>query len=236
MSQNILKLSYFFTLFLLFSCGEQGEKVKSRKEGMPDNTSIDSISNGSNKVILIYGNSLTAGYGLDPREAFPAVIQDKLDSLDLKYTVINAGLSGETTAGGRTRLQWILNQKTDIFILELGANDGLRGIPIEETRKNLQEIIDAVREKNPETEIILAGMQIPPNLGQDYTAEFRNLFPDLAAKNNVHLISFLLEGVAGNPELNQPDGIHPTAEGHKIVARNVWQELEPVLQKESTFN
>ncbi len=236
MAQNILKFSYFFALFLLFSCGGQEAKEKDAEEGAAATTSVDTISNSMDKVILFYGNSLTAGYGLDPKEAFPALIQDKLDSLGLNYTVINAGLSGETTSGGRTRLQWILNQQTDIFILELGANDGLRGIPLEETRKNLQEIIDAVRENNPQTEIILAGMQIPPNLGQDYTTEFRDIFPGLASKNNVQLISFLLEGVAGNPELNQQDGIHPTAEGHKILARNVWQELEPILEKENTLN
>ena len=145
--------------------------------------------------------------------------------------MVNAGLSGETTASGRNRLDWVLNQKADVFILELGANDGLRGIPLNETRLNLQAIVDSVREKNPETKIILAGMQIPPNMGQEYTAEFKKIFPELADKNEAYLIPFLLDNVAGIPELNQEDGIHPTLEGQKIVANNVWDVLEPLLAK-----
>jgi acyl-CoA thioesterase-1 len=182
-------------------------------------------------VILFFGTSLTAGMGLDPNEAYPGVIQNKLDSLDFSYQVVNAGLSGETTASGRNRIGWVLNQEVDIFVLELGANDGLRGVPLDETRKNLQAIIDTIRSKNPETKIILAGMQIPPNLGQEYTSEFRNIFPELAKKNKIRLIPFLLENVAGNPELNQQDGIHPTAKGQKILAENVWEVLEPELKK-----
>lgn len=235
MARNILKLSYFFTLIILFSCGDMVSKEKTEKEDILGNASVDTIARADTRIILFYGNSLTAGYGLDPREAFPALIQDRLDSLQLDYKVINAGLSGETTSGGRNRLSWVLNQKADIFVLELGANDGLRGIPLEETRKNLQAIINAVREKNPATEIILAGMQIPPNMGQGYTREFRKIFPDLSEKNNVRLIPFLLEGVAGNPDLNQQDGIHPTVQGQKIVANTVWEVLEPVLQKESSI-
>ena len=138
-------------------------------------------------------------------------------------------MSGETTSGGKNRIDWVLKQNVDVFILELGANDGLRGIPLKETRTNLQQIIDFVREKNPDIEIILAGMQIPPNMGQDYTTEFRNIFPELAEKNDIHLIPFLLEDVAGDPELNQQDGIHPTAEGQKILAENVWEVLKPVV-------
>ncbi len=167
---------------------------------------------------------------MDPREAFPALIQNKLDSLGLEYNVINAGLSGETTSGGDSRVDWVLNQKPDVFVLELGANDGLRGIPLAETRANLQSIIDKVREKNPDVEIVLAGMQIPPNMGPEYTAEFRTIFPDLANTNKIALIPFLLDGVAGNPELNQRDGIHPTAEGQLIVASNVWSVLEPLVR------
>ena len=143
---------------------------------------------------------------------------------------MNAGLSGETTASGKNRLGWVLNSDIDVFVLELGANDGLRGISLEETRRNLQEIIDVVKQKNPNTTIILAGMQIPPNMGQDYTSEFRDIFPDLAKKNKIGLIPFLLEDVAGNPELNQPDGIHPTAEGQKIIANNIW----PIIAKTIT--
>jgi acyl-CoA thioesterase-1 len=178
---------------------------------------------------VFFGNSLTAGYGLDTEEAFPALIQNRIDSLQLNYTVVNSGLSGETTTSGKNRLDWVLNQKIDVFVLELGANDGLRGIPLGETRKNLQEIIDAVKTKNPETKIILAGMQIPPNMGKDYTTEFRSMYPDLAEKNQTLLIPFLLENVAGNPALNQADGIHPTTKGHKIVSDNVWEILQPVV-------
>ncbi|MCK0133512.1 arylesterase [Arenibacter sp. S6351L] len=181
------------------------------------------------KVILFFGNSLTAGMGLDPNEAFPALIQDKIDSLQLSYKVVNAGLSGETTASGKNRLGWVLNADIEVFVLELGANDGLRGISLEETRGNLQEIIDVVQQKNPNTTIILAGMQIPPNMGQDYTSEFKDIFPDLAKKNNIGLIPFLLEDVAGDPELNQPDGIHPTAEGQKIIANNIWPIIAKII-------
>ncbi|MCL6273719.1 arylesterase [Muricauda sp. 2012CJ35-5] len=182
------------------------------------------------KVILFFGDSLTAGYGLELEEAFPALIQNRLDSLGLDYTVINSGLSGETTAGGRNRLSWVLSQKVDVFVLELGANDGLRGIPLVETRKNLQAIIDVVKDKNSATKIVLAGMQIPPNMGPEYTTEFRKIFPELAEENQIALIPFLLEGVAGIPELNLEDGIHPTSKGHQIVRENVWSVLNTMLE------
>ena len=227
--RNILKFSYFFTLMLLFSCGEANQKKEESTTKAAETIESAVVPEGKTKVILFFGDSLTAGYGLEPEEAFPALIQSRLDSLNLDYTVVNAGLSGETSSGGRNRLSWVLNQKTDIFVLELGANDGLRGIPLAETRKNLETIVNAVRERNPETEIILAGMQIPPNMGQDYTTEFRTIFPDLANEQDLHLIPFLLEGVAGNPDLNQPDGIHPTFEGHKIVATNVWKVLKDIV-------
>ncbi|MBT8295876.1 MAG: arylesterase, partial [Gramella sp.] len=194
------------------------------------NKTGEEVVGENTKVILFFGDSLTAGYGLEQGEAFPEIIQQKIDSLSLDYKVVNAGLSGETTSGGKNRIDWVLKQNVDIFVLELGANDGLRGIPLKETRNNLQEIIDFVRKENPEIEIILAGMQIPPNMGQDYTTGFRNIFPELAEENNIELIPFLLEDVAGIPELNQQDGIHPTAEGQKILAENVWEVLKPELQ------
>lgn len=228
-----LKFSYFFVFLGMFSCGNSASKktdeqtAKEVKAKTEIQTETSEVSN--TKTILFFGNSLTAGYGLDTKESFPSLIQNRLDSLNLKYTVINAGLSGETTSGGKNRLGWVLKQKVDIFVLELGANDGLRGIPLDETRVNLQTIIDAVREKNAETKIILAGMQIPPNMGQEYTTEFRTIFPDLAEKNEIQLIPFLLDGVAGIPNLNLPDGIHPTAEGQKIVRENVWTILEELL-------
>ncbi|HZW64125.1 MAG TPA: arylesterase, partial [Hanamia sp.] len=172
------------------------------------------------------GNSLTAGYGVDPSEAYPALIQEKIDSLHLNYKVINAGVSGETTSDGNSRVDWILKQPVDIFVLELGGNDGLRGIPLSVTEKNLQSIIDKVKAKYPGSKIILEGIQIPPNMGQDYTTQFRKIYPQLASKNKIELIQFLLKGVGGDPQLNQRDGIHPTAEGHKIVAENVWEVLK----------
>lgn len=181
------------------------------------------------KVILFYGDSLTAGYGLSPEEAFPALIEQKLVKDGKPTKVVNAGLSGETSAGGLTRIDWILRQPVDVFVLELGANDGLRGLPIEQTKKNLQAIIDKVKAKYPQAKIVIAGMMVPPNLGPDYSAKFKDIFPALAKQNNATLIPFLLQDVAGNQKLNQPDGIHPNPEGHRIVANNVYKILNQLL-------
>ena len=183
------------------------------------------------KRLLFFGNSLTAGYGVEPEQAFAGLIGQKIDSLGLPYEVINAGLSGETTAGGRSRVGWILKQPVDIFVLELGGNDGLRGLPLTATRDNLQGIIDTVRRRSPGAQIVLAGMQIPPNLGQTYADGFKAIYQEIAAKNKLVLIPFLLQGVGGDRTLNQADGIHPTPAGHRIVARTVWGVLEPLLQK-----
>ncbi len=179
------------------------------------------------KVILFLGDSL------DVAQAFPSLIQEKIQQEKLPFKVINAGLSGETTAGGLRRLDWLLKQKVDVLVIELGGNDGLRGIAPSETEKNLQGIIDKMREKNPDAQIVLAGMQAPPNMGKDYTEAFRAVFPTLAKKNSIELIPFLLEGVAGNPRLNLSDGIHPTAEGHRIIAETIWKTLKPVLFRTS---
>lgn len=179
--------------------------------------------------IIFFGNSLTAGYGLDLAEAFPAIIQHKLDSLHYPYKVINAGLSGETTAGGKSRVDWILQQPVHIFVLELGGNDGLRGIVLTETSQNLQAIIDKVKSKYPDVKILLTGMRIPPNLGKKYADEFQRLYKVLAEKNKIAFLPFLLEGVGGDEKLNQADGIHPTAEGQKMVADNVWTVLKDLL-------
>lgn len=181
------------------------------------------------KTILFFGDSITAGYGLEPEQAFPTLIQQKIDSLDLNYDVVNAGLSGETSAGGLRRVDWILRQKVDIFVLELGGNDGLRGIDPQNTKQNLQGIIDKVYKTYPDSEIVLTGMEAPPNMGGLYTTEFRSVYQELAAENDVIFMPFILEEVAGDPELNLPDGIHPTAKGHQIVADNLWEILEPVL-------
>lgn len=187
--------------------------------------------NAEPRTILFLGNSLSAGYGLGTEFAFPALIQEKIDSLGWNFKVINAGLSGETSSGGLRRIDWLLQRKIDVFFLELGANDGLRGIPLDLTQQNLQAIIDRVKAKNAGVRIVIAGMLVPPNMGREYSSKFRTLFQELAKKNEAALVPFLLEGVGGNPKLNLPDGIHPTAEGHRIVARNVWQVLKPVLQE-----
>lgn len=228
---NILFLSLYASL--LFACSINSEQnIKEEAKPNPTTTTDSSLANNNSKdkIILFFGNSLTAGYGLDPSESFPTLIQKKLDSLDYNYKVINAGLSGETTASGNNRLNWVLErQPVDIFVLELGANDGLRGINPEETRKNLEEMIDKVRKAYPEAKIMLAGMMVPPNMGREYSNNFRQIFPEIAQEKNVELIPFLLENVAGESELNQADGIHPTAEGQKIVADNVWKVLKEMI-------
>ena len=224
-SSSILQV---FLAIMFLSCGgKNGEKEAVVNDSIREQSTT---AETNVKTILFFGNSLTAGYGLDPVDAFPALIQKKIDSLSLPYMVINAGVSGETTAGGSARIDWILRQPIHVFVLELGANDGLRGIPVTETRKNLQLIIDKVKEKNPETLLVLAGMQVPPNMGPQYSKEFREIFPLLAKENNMILIPFLLEGVGGERELNQEDGIHPTAEGHAILADNIWQAMKDSLQ------
>jgi acyl-CoA thioesterase-1 len=181
------------------------------------------------KVILFFGDSLTAGYGLSTEEAFPALIGKKFDKNGKVVKIINAGLSGETSAGGLSRIEWVLKQPVDVFVLELGANDGLRGLPLDQTEKNLQAIISKVKSKYPGTKIVIAGMMVPPNMGSDYTTRFQKIFPALAKKNNASLIPFLLQDVAGNENLNQADGIHPNIQGHKIVADNVYKILDPLI-------
>lgn len=182
--------------------------------------------------ILFFGDSITAGYGIEEKQAYPALIQQRIDSLNWSYKVVNGGLSGETSAGGLRRIDWMLRQPVDVFVLELGGNDGLRGIDLDVTKSNLQKIIDKVESAYPKAPIVLAGMQVPPNLGPDYTEKFKEMYPDLAKENGVKLIPFLLKGVGGDEELNQSDGIHPTAKGHEVLAQNTWQVLKPTLQKE----
>lgn len=229
--QKILKFCYFIILLVFMSCGNENTSKKTKDKQSEETTeNVEEVTN-TTKTILCFGDGITAGYGLDDiNDAFPSVLQSKIDSLNLYYTVVNSGLSGETTAGGKSRINWILNQDIDIFLLELGANDGLRGVPLSETRLNLQGIIDAVKQKNPKTTIVLAGMQLPPNMGQDYTSEFRTIFNELASQNKLEFIPFILEDVGGIANLNQSDGIHPTEEGHMIVANNVWKVLKPLLK------
>ena len=217
--------SFYFVFLLaawLTSCSASTEK-KQAEEGN------QVVATTANKTILFFGNSLTAGYGIDPEESFAGRIQTRLDSLKKEFRVINGGLSGETTAGGLSRLDWFLEEEPYLFVLELGGNDGLRGIALTETKKNLLAIVDKVQAKYPNTKIILAGMQIPPNMGQEYTEEFKAIYPAVAKEKNIELIPFLLEGVAGNPDLNLPDGIHPTAEGHRLVMETLWPYISKAL-------
>lgn len=186
------------------------------------------------RTVVVLGDSLAAGYGVDPEEAFPALLGAKIREAGLPFAVVNAGVSGDTTAGGARRIDWLLRRPVDVLLLELGGNDGLRGIPPASTRTNLQTIIDKTRARNPRVRIVLAGMQVPSNMGREFTEEFSAIFPALAAKNDAALIPFLLEGVGGDPKLNLPDLIHPTAEGHRILAENCWKVLRPLLEALAT--
>jgi len=221
------KIRLIPVLLLALACSTPKSNEETAKK--MEDQEVASKQPTEKKTILFFGNSITAGYQLDMEVAFPALIQKKIDSLELNYTTINAGLSGETTAGGRSRINWVLRTVPDIFFLELGANDGLRGLPLEETPINLQAILDEVKKVNPDAKLIIAGMMVPPNLGVDYSKEFEDIFSNAAEQNGATLIPFILDGVAGVPELNLSDGIHPTAEGHQIIAETVWKYLEPLL-------
>jgi acyl-CoA thioesterase-1 len=183
------------------------------------------------KTILFLGDSLTAGLGVQPGEAFPTLIADKIRAAGLPFEVENAGLSGDTSAGGLRRIDWLLQRPIDVLVLELGANDGLRGQPLKSLKENLQAIIEKTKAKNPQLRVVLAGMQVPPNLGAEYASGFQRVFAELAQENNAVLIPFLLEGVGGNRELNQQDLIHPSAAGHRIIAELVWRTLQPMLRQ-----
>ena len=184
-------------------------------------------ANGAKKRIVVLGDSITAGYGLDPQEAYPALLQKKIDAAGLPYAVTNAGVSGDTTAGGLRRVAWALGQQgADVLVVALGGNDGLRGIQPEQTRENLAGIIDKARTKNPQIKVVVAGMQMPDNMGAEFTTKFKELYPAIAKEKKVALVPFLLDGVGGSEELNQEDRIHPTAEGQVKVAETVWKILK----------
>ena len=217
---------------LFYACNGPVEE-KSESRPLVSEPGEEPVVQNELPLILFFGNSITAGYQLDIEDAFPNLIQQRLDTLGYKYDVVNGGLSGETTAAGVDRIDWVLRSDPDIFFLELGANDGLRGLPLSETKRNLQLIMDKVRAVNPNVKIILAGMQVPPNLGKEYTEEFRTLFTELANSQDITLIPFILDGVAGIPELNLSDGIHPTPEGHQIVAETVWKYLKPLIKSDN---
>lgn len=221
------------TLLVLFSIlvGACNSSPKQEEKSSDKEVKVE-VKKSNLKNIIFFGNSLTAGYGVEPEESFPGLIQTRLDSLGYKYNVINAGVSGETTASGLSRVEWVVKrQPVSIFVLELGGNDGLRGIEPKETDKNLRAIIKKVKEIHPEIKIVLAGMMVPPNMGAEYAEEFQKMYPEIAKESEVELIPFLLEDVGGEADLNLPDGIHPTAEGHKIVLETVWGYLKPLLEK-----
>lgn len=224
-----LTLLILIGCLLLSSCKEEPSSQTQSVHPTNQKSITEEKIENDKKVILFYGNSLTAGYGLDDNESFPSLIEDKIDSIGLNYKVVNAGLSGETTSGGLKRINWVMKQKVDIFFLELGANDMLRGLPLNQTRKNLNEIIAFVKTKNPDVVIGLCEMMAPPNMGENYVNEFNKIYKELSNSNNVKLIPFFLEGVAGNEELLLKDGKHPNAAGQKIVAKNIWNSLEPML-------
>lgn len=181
-------------------------------------------------VVVFLGTSLTAGYGLLEDQAFPALIQAEIDAAGLEYRVINAGVSGDTSAGGLRRIDWLLRLPIAVLVLELGANDMLRGLSIEDLQRNLSLILDRTAETHPDSRFLIAGMRAAPNLGSDYRGEFDEIYPALAKRYDATLVPFILEDVAARQNLNQADGIHPTAEGHELIAMRVWEELEPVLR------
>ena len=228
-SSDLIRLTTIALFAMLFSisCQQNAEKTTAKTAETTTQTTATTKKN-----ILFFGNSLTAGYGLDDASTagFVGLMQQRLDSLNLPYRCINAGLSGETTAGGNSRIEWVIEQQpVDIFILELGGNDALRGLKAEESEKNLQAIIAKVKAKYPSVKILLAGMEAPRNMGKAYTTAFHNVYPTVAKRNNVALIPFVLEGVGGIAELNQKDGIHPTEEGNKIIEETIWKTLKPIL-------
>ncbi len=182
-------------------------------------------------TVVFLGTSLTAGYGLQPEEAYPALLQQKIDSAGLNYRVVNAGVSGETSAGARRRVDWLLREPVGVLVVETGANDGLRGLPSDSLRVNIQAILDRARGMKPVPHLVLIGMRIPPNYGAAYSRQFERIYPDLAKSNGAELVPFLLQDVGGVAALNQPDGVHPTAQGHRRMAETVWRVLEPVLRR-----
>ena len=184
---------------------------------------------GAERVVVVLGDSLTAGLGVAPDEAFPAVLETRLRREGHGYRVVNAGVSGDTSAGGLRRVDWVLRSKPDVVIVALGANDGLRGLPVDGLRDNLEGIVTRLRAGG--ARVLLVGMRVPPNYGDDYARAFAGVFPAVARKTGVPLVPFLLDGVAGEPRLNQPDGIHPTAEGQRMIAAGLWPHLRPLLAR-----
>jgi acyl-CoA thioesterase I len=212
---------------LMAGCAEPRQNAPAPPEAAMDSTSVAPSTTGT---VLFLGTSLTAGLGLPPEQAFPAVIQEKMDSAGLPFRAVNAGVSGETSAAALRRIEWLLRQPFEVLVLETGANDMLRGTDLDSTRANLDAIIRRVRTARPEADVVLVGMMAPPNLGRAYGDRFRRLYPDLAGEHGLLLVPFLLQDVGGVAAFNQADGIHPNVEGQRLVARNVWVVLEPLLR------
>ena len=224
----------FWMLFIAIGLMACSGKKKAETSASEENTSetteqVQEEPKETKKTIVFFGNSLTAGLGLDKSEAFPALIQDRIDSLGMDYTVVNAGLSGETSSNGASRIDWVLSQKVDVFVLELGANDMLRGLDVKATEENLEKILQSVQSKYPEAQLIVCEMLAPPYMGPEYVNEFQALYKRLSDKYNAGFIPFFLTGVAENPDELTLDGKHPTAEGQKIVRDNVWEVLKGYL-------
>ncbi|MCX8000659.1 MAG: arylesterase [Leptospiraceae bacterium] len=219
----MLRFLFFSLIFVFNSCKEEQGFQSSANSSMPTNPQ---------PVILFFGNSLTEGLGLASRnQSFPALIEEMLKAKGLEYKCVNAGLSGDTTSSGLSRLEWVISQKFDYFVLELGANDMMRGISPKTIEKNLIQIIQIVKTKNPYAKILLVPMKPFPNLGEEYGKEFENVYIQVSQKTKVPLSRFLLDGVAGERRLNQKDGIHPTAEGHKIMAKNIFPNILELINK-----
>lgn len=226
-----IRLSWLLALAVLPLAGCGGSDRPSNRQRAANDSSPASSTPSDLPVILFLGTSLTAGRGVELDQAYPALIQQKIDSLGLHYRVVNAGVSGESSAGALHRIDWVMREKPAVLLIETGANDGLRGQDLDSLKVNIQAIINRVHEQAPDTRIILLGMEALPNLGAQYTKAFHDVYPAVARANHIPLVPFLLAGVAGVDSLNQEDGVHPTPAGHRIIASNVWPTLETVLNK-----
>jgi acyl-CoA thioesterase I len=216
-------LSIFGLVAGLVGC-DQGDRE-------PQQGATPPIATVSRSSVVFLGTSLTAGLGVEPDQAYPALIQQKIDSAGLGFQVVNAGVSGETSAGARGRIDWLLREPVAVLVVETGANDGLRGLPPDSLRANIQAVFDRAKRSTSPPRLVLVGMRLPPNYGRAYTERFQAVYPELARENGAELVPFLLDGVGGIPRLNQADGIHPTAEGQRVLAETVWKVLEPVLRE-----
>lgn len=218
-------ISIFVLVSGLFGCDQPDRE--------PQQNATPPIATATRPSVVFLGTSLTAGLGLEPDQAYPALIQQKIDSAGLRFRVVNAGVSGETSAGARGRIDWLLREPIAVLVVETGANDGLRGLSPGSLRANIQAVFDRAKRSSSPPKLVLVGMRLPPNYGRAYTERFQAVYPEVARENGAELVPFLLVGVGGIPRLNQADGIHPTAEGQRVIAETVWKVLEPVLREKA---